>query len=54
MGLTYTQFYIYKKTNKDLPYSTGNYIKYLVITYSRKELEKGCTCAGMLSGFSHV
>ena len=50
----HTVLYIYKKTNKDLLYSTGNYIKYLVITYSRKELEKECTCAGVLSSFSRV
>ena len=32
---------IYKyKSNKDLLYSTGNYIQYLVITYNAKESEK--------------
>ena len=30
------------KINKDLLYSTGNYILYLVITYSGKESEKEC------------
>ena len=32
--------------NKDLPYSTGNYIQYLVITCNRKESEKidMCVC----------
>ena len=30
----------YYRINKDLLYSTGNYIQYLVITYSRKESEK--------------
>ena len=29
-----------KKINKDLLYSTGNYIQYLVITYNEKESEK--------------
>ena len=28
---------IYKINNKDLLYSTGNYIQYLVITYNGKE-----------------
>ena len=28
------------KINKDLLYSTGNYIQYLVITYNGKESEK--------------
>ena len=31
---------IYKVNNKDLLYSTGNYILYLVITYNGKESEK--------------
>ena len=31
---------IYKTDNKDLLYSTGNCIEYLVITYNRKESEK--------------
>ena len=31
---------IYKINNKDLLYSTGNYIQYLIITYNRKESEK--------------
>ena len=26
--------------SKNLPYSTGNYIQYLIITYNRKEIEK--------------
>ena len=26
-------------------YSTGNYIQYLVITYNRKDYEKGYSCA---------
>ena len=30
----------YYRINKDLLYSTGNYIQYLVITYSGKESEK--------------
>ena len=35
---------LYKKqiTNKDPLYSTGDYIKYLVITYDGKESEKEC------------
>ena len=34
---------IYKiDNNKDLLYSTGNYIQYLVITYNGKESEKEC------------
>ena len=28
------------KINKDISYSIGNYIQYLVITYSGKETEK--------------
>ena len=36
---SYTHYYIYK-INKDLLYSTGNYIQYLVITYNGKEYEK--------------
>ena len=31
---------IYKINNKDILYSTGNYIQYLVITNNRKESEK--------------
>ena len=31
---------IYKINNKDLLYSTGNYIQYLIITCNRKESEK--------------
>ena len=34
----YTQLYI-KQINKDLLYSTGNYIQYLVIAYNGKESE---------------
>ena len=33
---------IYKINNKDLLYSTGNYIQYLIITYNGKNLEKEC------------
>ena len=36
----YTLLYIKKMNNKDLLYSTGNYIQYLVITYMGKESEK--------------
>ena len=32
------------KINKDLLNSTGNYILYLIITYSGKEGEKECVC----------
>ena len=38
LGLTDTT--VYKINNKDLLYSTGNYIQYLVITYNGKESEK--------------
>ena len=31
---------MYKINNKALPYSTGNCIQYLVITYLKKESEK--------------
>ena len=31
---------IYKINNKDLPYSTGSYIQYLIITYNGRESEK--------------
>ena len=33
----YTLLYIKEITNKDLLYSIGNYIQYLVITYNGKE-----------------
>ena len=36
----YTPLYIKQITNKDLLYSTGNYIQYLVKTYKGKESEK--------------
>ena len=36
----YKLLYIKQKTNKDLLYSTGNYIQYLAITYNGKEPEK--------------
>ena len=36
----YTQLYINQITNKDLLYSTGNDIQYLVITYNLKESKK--------------
>ena len=35
----YTLLYV-KQINKDLLYSTGTYIQYLVITYNGKEPEK--------------
>ena len=36
----YTLLYIKQINNKDLLYSTGNYIQDLVITYNKKESEK--------------
>ena len=36
----YTLLYIKQVNNKDLLYSTGNYIQYLVITYNGKKSEK--------------
>ena len=36
----YTLLYIKQINNKNLLYSTGNYIQYLVITYNGKEFEK--------------
>ena len=36
----YTLLFLKWKTNKDLLYSTGNYIQYLVITYDGEESEK--------------
>ena len=36
----YIQLYRKQIKNKDLLYSTGKYIQYLVITYSGKESEK--------------
>ena len=36
----YILLYIKEINNKDLLYSTGNYIQYLVITCNRKESEK--------------
>jgi len=35
-----TLLYIKETINKDLLYSTGNYIQYLVITYNGNESEK--------------
>ena len=43
----YKQLYLKQISNKDLLYSTGNYIQYLVITYNGKEFEKEqitCIC----------
>ena len=40
LGLTETYYYIHKINNKNLLYSTENYIQYLVITYNEKESEK--------------
>ena len=31
---------VYREWIKDLPYSTGNYTQYFVITYKEKESEK--------------
>ena len=39
----YTPLYIKQINNKDLLYSTGNYIQYFVITYNGKESEKEYT-----------
>ena len=36
---TYAQLYTKQITNKDLLYSTGNYIQYLVITQNESEKE---------------
>ena len=36
----YTLLYMKQINNKNLLYSTGNYIQYLVITYKGKESEK--------------
>ena len=36
----YILLYIIEINNKDLLYSTGNYIQYFVITYNGKESEK--------------
>ena len=36
----YTLLYITQINNKDLFYSTGNYIQYLLISYNGKEYEK--------------
>ena len=38
----YTLLYTKLKDKKDLLYSTGNHIPYLVKTYSGKEWEKEC------------
>ena len=48
--LTYTLLYIKQINNKDLPYNTGNYIKYFIVAYNGKESEKNthiytCSCA---------
>ena len=39
----YTLLYIKEINNKNLLYSTGNYIQHLVITYNRKESVKEYT-----------
>ena len=39
----YTLLYIKQMTNKDLLYSTGNHIQYLIIIYNGKEGEKEYT-----------
>ena len=39
----YTLLYIKQINNKDLLYSTGNYVHYLVINYNGKESEKEYT-----------
>ena len=36
----YTLLFIKQITNKNLPYNTGNYTQYFVITYREKESEK--------------
>ena len=36
----YALLYIQQIANKDLPYRTGNYTQYFVITYKGKESEK--------------
>ena len=36
----YTLLYIKQKTNKDLLYSTGNYVQYPIINHNGKEYEK--------------
>ena len=36
----YTLLYLKEITNKDLLYSIGNYIQYLVMSYKGKESEK--------------
>ena len=36
----YGPLYVKQINNKDLLYSTGNYIQYLIVTYSGKESEK--------------
>ena len=43
LGLIVIHCCIYK-INKDLLYSTGNYIQYLVITYNTKGSENKCIC----------
>ena len=40
----YTLLYIKWIINKDLLYSTGNYIQCLIVTYNGKESEKECVC----------
>ena len=40
LGALDQQSTVYKTDNKDLLYSTGNYIQYLVITYNGKASEK--------------
>ena len=40
----YTLLYIKQINNKDLLYSTGNYVQYFVIAYNGKESEKEYIC----------
>ena len=40
----YITLYIKQINNKDLLYTTGNYIQYLVKTYNEKESEKAYMC----------
>ena len=48
----YTPLYVKQINKKDLLYSTGNYIQYLVIAYNGKEPEKKKICIVKLNHFA--
>ena len=47
----YTLLYVKQITNKDLLYSTGNYIQYPIVTYNGKSSKKEYICITKLLGY---